>query len=164
VTAVRTPYQPVTHTILPSLRQTGYSSGDLVTSLKEFVALLRDRALEADAAAKSVVKDAQSFLDVMEPLTKALDENRLFDLLIAFHAVSRLSRVSGFNKQLDEMMGKRAEIARAERSLISKKRKQDQRQRCFETWAQNSWWLDKSAKAMANFLDPKNKRRSRAVN
>jgi hypothetical protein len=164
---MRNPYRPTTHTILPALRQTKYSFGDLVTSLMEFVTSLRAQAQkeadspEAGEAAKSVVKDAQSLLDAVEPLTKALDEDRLFDLLVAFHAVSRLSRVPSFNKQLDEMMVKRAEIARAGASLQSKERKQDQRQICFETWEQNSWWLDKSVKAMADFIDPKNKEKKR---
>ena len=168
MTIVRNPYRSTTHTVLPSLRQTEYSLGDLVASLTEFIAALRAQAQkeanspEPGEAAKTAVKDAETLLDATESLTKVLDEDRSFDLLVAFHAVSRLSRhVPTFADELQRMMAKRAKNARDTRSLQAKERKRDQRQCCFDLWTQQPPSLNWSARDTANFLDSENKTKKR---
>lgn len=180
-------HKPTTHTVLPALRQSDYSTRGM---LLEFIASLRDQAqkavesAEADEAAnaakageggeaakapeeakaaveaaRAALKDVQSLLDATESLTAVLDEYRSFVLLVAYHAISRLSPVTDFKEQLDQMHQKLAASGQAARSQQSKETKQNRRQSCFELWNQNTPWLNKSNRAIANLLNSENEKK-----
>jgi hypothetical protein len=164
---MRNPHQPVTHTLLPALRKTEYSFAELVGSLKEFVTSLRDQAQKAASpagandATKAALKDAQSLLDAMESLTKVLREDRLFDLLVAVHAVSRLTRNGILAPEQMEDLIKREQRKSAEhmREVAATQNEEEMQallRSCEEVWKRNSTSRS-SAKHTADEIDPGNK-------